>query len=61
MVSKGEIIGKTGTTGLAGGDHLHFGMVVYNIFVNPIEWWDATWMKNNIQNKLALESLVDNE
>ncbi|MBT7086298.1 MAG: M23 family metallopeptidase [Desulfobacterales bacterium] len=52
IVSKGDILGHTGVTGLAGGDHLHFGMIVHNTFVNPIEWWDATWIKNNIQSKI---------
>ncbi|MBW1840379.1 MAG: M23 family metallopeptidase [Deltaproteobacteria bacterium] len=51
-VSKGDIIGRTGSTGLAGGDHLHFGMLVHKTFVNPIEWWDATWIKNNISSKI---------
>lgn len=53
MVAKGDIIGKTGDSGLAGGDHLHFGMLVHNTYVNPIEWWDGTWIKNNIMDKLA--------
>jgi hypothetical protein len=53
IVAKGEIIGKTGMTGLAGGDHLHFGMMVHHIFVNPIEWWDDAWIKNNVTDKLA--------
>ena len=52
MVSKGGIIGRTGSTGLAGGDHLHFGMLVHNTFVNPIEWWDGAWIKNNILGKI---------
>ena len=52
MVSKGETIGRTGSTGLAGGDHLHFGIMVHNTFVNPVEWWDATWIKNNISTKI---------
>ncbi|MCP4215581.1 MAG: M23 family metallopeptidase, partial [bacterium] len=52
IVSKGEIIGKTGITGLAGGDHLHFGMMVHDTFVNPVEWWDAGWIKNNITDKI---------
>jgi hypothetical protein len=52
MVSKGELIGHTGTTGLAGGDHLHFGMLVHDTFINPVEWWDASWIKNNISGKI---------
>ena len=52
VISKGDVIGRTGTTGLAGGDHLHFGIIVHNTFVNPVEWWDATWIKNNISTKI---------
>lgn len=52
MVSKGDVIGHTGITGMAGGDHLHFGMLVHNTFVNPVEWWDASWIRNNITDKL---------
>lgn len=52
MVSKGDILGFTGTTGLAAGDHLHFSVLIHQTFVNPIEWWDATWIKNNISDKL---------
>ena len=52
MVDKGLIIGKTGMTGLAGGDHLHFGTLVHPTYVNPVEWWDNAWIKNNISVKL---------
>jgi len=52
MVARGDIIGYTGTSGLAGGDHLHFGMFIDHIFVNPVEWWDASWITNNITSKL---------
>jgi murein DD-endopeptidase MepM/ murein hydrolase activator NlpD len=52
VVARGEIIGRTGTSGMAGGDHLHFSMLVYNTYVNPIEWWDQNWIKNNITVKL---------
>jgi Peptidase family M23 len=58
-VAKGDVIGTTGLTGLAGGDHLHFSMIVHNVFVNPVEWWDATWIKNNITSKIeSVKSLV---
>jgi len=52
VLSKGQTIGLTGETGLAGGDHLHFSMMVHNVFVNPLEWWDAKWIKNNITSKI---------
>jgi murein DD-endopeptidase MepM/ murein hydrolase activator NlpD len=52
MVSKGDIIGSTGSTGLAAGDHLHFSILIHNTFVNPVEWWDLTWIKHNITGKL---------
>ena len=52
MVAKNDIIGRTGMTGLAGGDHLHFSMIVHDTFVNPVEWWDPVWIRNNITSKL---------
>jgi len=53
-VEKGQIIGSTGATGMAGGDHLHFETVISGQSVNPVEWWDPHWMKNNVTDKLAL-------
>ena len=53
LVSKGDIIGVTGTTGLAGGDHLHFSILIHHTFVSPIEWWDGAWIKHNITDKLT--------
>jgi murein DD-endopeptidase MepM/ murein hydrolase activator NlpD len=52
MVDKGQPIGETGMTGMAGGDHLHFGAMIHQTYVNPVEWWDATWIKNNITSKI---------
>jgi len=52
VVRKGDVVGRTGSTGLAGGDHLHFGMLVHNTIVEPVEWWDAAWIKNNISGKI---------
>jgi len=57
-VQKGQIIGDTGDTGLAGGDHLHFGVVVSGEEVNPIEWWDPSWIKNNVTDKLEAGKLA---
>jgi murein DD-endopeptidase MepM/ murein hydrolase activator NlpD len=53
-VKKGDVIGISGQTGLAGGDHLHFSVLVGGIPVNPIEWWDAHWLQDNVERKLAL-------
>jgi len=47
-VKKGQIIALTDTTGLAGGDHLHFDVLVDGYYVNPIEWWDPHWIKTHI-------------
>ncbi|MEF3169022.1 MAG: M23 family metallopeptidase [Deltaproteobacteria bacterium] len=47
-VKRGDIIGRTGATGLAGGDHLHFSMLVNGHFVNPIEWWDESWIRDRV-------------
>ena len=47
-VTPESTLGLTGTTGMAGGDHLHFGVLVNGIFVNPLEWWDPSWMGFNV-------------
>jgi murein DD-endopeptidase MepM/ murein hydrolase activator NlpD len=51
QVDKGQIIGRTGATGMAGGDHLHYGVVIAGVPVNPVEWWDPNWIKHNFSNK----------
>jgi murein DD-endopeptidase MepM/ murein hydrolase activator NlpD len=53
MVAKGQEIGNTGATGMAAGDHLHFGVTVAGQEVNPVEWWDAHWIRDNVAGKLA--------
>jgi len=50
LIEKGGEIGRTGNTGMAGGDHLHFSILVNGVFVNPIEWWDEHWLQVNILN-----------
>jgi len=58
IVAKDKIIGRTGSTGMAGGDHLHYAMLVHDTFVNPVEWWDAAWIKNNITAKIEAVSVL---
>jgi murein DD-endopeptidase MepM/ murein hydrolase activator NlpD len=54
MVARSHVLGKSGATGLAGGDHLHFSMQVDGVQVNAIEWWDAHWIKDRIESKVNL-------
>jgi murein DD-endopeptidase MepM/ murein hydrolase activator NlpD len=51
-VEKEQQIGVSGETGLAGGDHLHFTMLVNGQMVNPVEWWDQHWIQDRIIRKL---------
>jgi murein DD-endopeptidase MepM/ murein hydrolase activator NlpD len=53
QVEKGHGLGRSGMTGLAGGDHLHFTMLVNGQPVNPVEWWDAKWMQDRVFRKIA--------
>lgn len=52
-VKRGQIIGHSGETGLAGGDHLHFSVLLDGLPVNPTEWWDPHWIHDRIEAKLA--------
>lgn len=52
VVKKKQILGKTGETGLAAGDHLHYGVYVNGVPVRPIEWWDQKWINDNILKKV---------
>jgi murein DD-endopeptidase MepM/ murein hydrolase activator NlpD len=51
-IKQTQILGRTGETGLAGGDHLHYGVYLHGVAVLPVEWWDAKWIGDNIQPKL---------
>jgi murein DD-endopeptidase MepM/ murein hydrolase activator NlpD len=51
-VGKGQVLGRSGMTGLAGGDHLHFSMLVNGRPVNPVEWWDPHWIEDRLMRKL---------
>jgi len=51
-VTKGQELGRTGATGLAGGDHLHFTILLQGVPVNPVEWWDQHWMDDRVTRKI---------
>ncbi|WP_428567724.1 MAG: M23 family metallopeptidase [Solidesulfovibrio sp. DCME] len=50
-VKKGDLVGATGTSGLAPGDQVHFAMYLAGHPVIPIEWWDGHWLEDNITAK----------
>ncbi len=51
LVKKGQQLGKSGSTGLAGGDHVHFSLQVDGVQITPIEWWDEHWIHDRILSK----------
>jgi murein DD-endopeptidase MepM/ murein hydrolase activator NlpD len=53
LVEKGARIGRSGMTGLAGGDHLHFTMLVGGEQVTPIDWWSPQWLQDRVLRKIA--------
>jgi len=57
-VERGAILGRTGATGLAGGDHLHFTTLVRGLPVNPVEWWDGAWIRNRVAAKAGPAALA---
>lgn len=54
MVKRGQSMGKSGMTGMAGGDHIHFSMQLEGIQIDPKEWWDAHWIQDHIAKRVPL-------
>jgi murein DD-endopeptidase MepM/ murein hydrolase activator NlpD len=52
MVAKGAEVGRSGMTGLAGGDHLHFTMLVGGQQVTPVDWWSGQWYEDRVRRKI---------
>ncbi len=53
QVERGQELGRSGQTGLAGGDHLHFTLLLDGLPVNPVEFWDPHWIRDRIARKLG--------
>jgi hypothetical protein len=53
MVQRGQELGRSGQTGLAGGDHLHFTMLLQGLAITPVEWWDPHWIQDRVARKLG--------
>jgi murein DD-endopeptidase MepM/ murein hydrolase activator NlpD len=58
-VPAGAVLGQSGETGLAGGDHLHFSIIVRGNHVDPVEWWDPQWMRDHVTSKLEMFPLAE--
>jgi murein DD-endopeptidase MepM/ murein hydrolase activator NlpD len=52
MVKRGQIMGQSGMTGMAGGDHIHFAMQLDGVQIDPKEWWDPHWIQDHITRRL---------
>lgn len=52
-VARGQALGLSGQTGLAGGDHLHFSVLLHGLPTTPAEWWDAHWIRDRLARKLG--------
>ena len=52
QVKKGQELGRSGATGLALGDHLHFEVLIHGTSVTPVEWWDGKWIRDHIGRPL---------
>jgi murein DD-endopeptidase MepM/ murein hydrolase activator NlpD len=54
MVKQGQVMGLSGMTGMAGGDHIHFAMQLDGVQIDPKEWWDPHWIKDHIAKRVEL-------
>jgi murein DD-endopeptidase MepM/ murein hydrolase activator NlpD len=54
LVKRGQVMGLSGMTGMAGGDHVHFAMQLDGVQIDPKEWWDSHWIKDHIAKRVDL-------
>jgi murein DD-endopeptidase MepM/ murein hydrolase activator NlpD len=53
-VKQGQVMGLSGMTGMAGGDHIHFAMQLDGVQIDPKEWWDPHWINDHIARRVEL-------
>ena len=58
-VTTGHALGRSGSTGLAIGDHIHYEVLVNGVSVTPLEWWDAKWMRDRVNKPLKEAGLPE--
>ncbi|MFQ5899469.1 MAG: M23 family metallopeptidase [Candidatus Methylomirabilia bacterium] len=58
QVEKGQVLGSSGSTGLAAGDHLHYEVLIHGISVTPLEWWDPKWIQQHIISPLQAANVA---
>jgi murein DD-endopeptidase MepM/ murein hydrolase activator NlpD len=54
MVKRGQAMGLSGMTGMAGGDHIHFAMQLDGVQIDPKEWWDTHWIQDHVAKRVDL-------
>jgi murein DD-endopeptidase MepM/ murein hydrolase activator NlpD len=54
VVKQGQVMGLSGQTGMAGGDHIHFAMQLDGVQIDPKEWWDPHWIKDHVARRVDL-------
>ena len=53
-VKRGQVMGQSGMTGMAGGDHIHFAMQLDGVQIDPKEWWDPHWIQDHVARRVEL-------
>lgn len=54
IVKRGQVMGLSGMTGMAGGDHIHFAMQLDGVQIDPKEWWDSHWIHDHVAKRVDL-------
>jgi murein DD-endopeptidase MepM/ murein hydrolase activator NlpD len=52
LVDTDQRLGRSGSTGMAAGDHLHFTLLLAGNAITPIDWWSPKWVNDRIVRKL---------